>query len=80
MLNVKPVEDLHSGGGSQSFVTPTEQLRTNLFDNDVPPPDIMNELRANLNGMRGTDSNLATPRNSGTDIISSSLLPHFSSY
>ncbi|KAL6180093.1 hypothetical protein ACLB2K_046761 [Fragaria x ananassa] len=70
-----PVEDLHSGGGSQSFVTPTEQLRTNLFDNDVPPPDIMNELRANLNGMRGTDSNLATPRNSGDErrsVLSSS--------
>ena len=49
MLNVKPVEDLHSGGGSQSFVTPTEQLRTYLFDNDVPPPDIMDELRTNLN-------------------------------
>jgi hypothetical protein len=79
MLNVKPVEEFHSGGGSQSFATPTEQIRTNLVNNDVPP-ELMDELRANLNGMRGADTKMATPGNSGTDIISTSLLlSHFSS-
>ena len=66
MLYVKPLEDFHSGGGSHSFVTPTEQMRRSLFDNDVPPPDIMDELIANLHGTRGADTNLATPRDSGT--------------
>ncbi|KAK9930269.1 hypothetical protein M0R45_027312 [Rubus argutus] len=61
-----PVEEFHSGGGSQSFATPTEQIRINLDNNDVPP-ELMDELRANLNGMRGADTKMATPGNSGDE-------------
>ncbi|XP_062028433.1 sister chromatid cohesion 1 protein 1-like [Rosa rugosa] len=70
-----PVEDFYSGGGSLSFVNPIELIRTNLVNNDVPV-----QPEANLNAMRGADTNPATPGNAGTFIISTSLLSHFSSY
>ncbi|XP_024198539.1 sister chromatid cohesion 1 protein 1 [Rosa chinensis] len=47
-----PVEDFLSGGGSQSFATPTEQIRTNLVKNDQRH-EVLDDLRANLIGKRG---------------------------
>ncbi|XP_040368226.1 sister chromatid cohesion 1 protein 1-like [Rosa chinensis] len=55
---------------------PTEQIRTNLVNNDVTlQPELMDKLKANPNGMKGADTNPATPRNSGDErrsILSSS--------
>lgn len=61
-VNVKPAEGFYGGHSSQPFT-----------NHDVPP-ELMDELIANLYRMSGDDINLATPENSGTDIISTSLL------
>ncbi|CAK7325907.1 unnamed protein product [Dovyalis caffra] len=69
-------DDLHSGVGSQSLGTSIEKLRTNVVNDETSMDILMEELKANLrnNGVRMTEANLATPRNSGDAVrfISSS--------
>ena len=60
-------DDVHSGAGSQSLGTSIEKLRTNVVNDGLSMDILMEELKANLgnNGVRMTEANMATPRNSG---------------
>lgn len=60
-------DDAHSGAGSQSLGTSIEKLRTNVVNDGLSMDILMEELKANLgnNGVRMTEANMATPRNSG---------------
>ncbi|KAJ6901222.1 hypothetical protein NC651_019082 [Populus alba x Populus x berolinensis] len=63
-------DDVHSGVGSQSLGTSIEKLRTNVVNDELSMDILMEELKANLgnNGVRMTEANMATPRNSGDGV------------
>ncbi|KAJ6909870.1 hypothetical protein NC652_020775 [Populus alba x Populus x berolinensis] len=63
-------DDVHSGVGSQSLGTSIEKLRTNVVNDGLSMDILMEELKANLgnNGVRMTEANMATPRNSGDGV------------
>ncbi|KAJ6309524.1 hypothetical protein OIU77_015314 [Salix suchowensis] len=63
-------DDAHSGAGSQSLGTSIEKLRTNVVNDGLSMDILLEELKANLgnNGVRMTEANMATPRNSGDGV------------
>ncbi|KAF8397227.1 hypothetical protein HHK36_016137 [Tetracentron sinense] len=69
----RPLEDFHSGVGSEPLGVSIEKQRTNLDNFEVPPEILIEELRTNLKntGMPVNEANLlVTPGNSGEDIRS----------
>ncbi|KAL9402326.1 hypothetical protein Peur_006175 [Populus x canadensis] len=63
-------DDVHSGVGSQSLGTSMEKMRTNVVNDELSMDILMEELKASLrnNGVRMTEANMATPRNSGDGV------------
>ncbi|KAF9676961.1 hypothetical protein SADUNF_Sadunf08G0057700 [Salix dunnii] len=61
-------DDVHSGAGSQSLGTSIEKLRTNVVNDGLSMDILMEELNLGNIGVRMTEANMATPRNSGDGV------------
>lgn len=69
MRIMKPLEDHHSGVGSQSFGASIEKLRTKPVNDDIQAEILLEELRPNfMNNVMGLAerNQVVTPGNSGS--------------